>query len=115
MNIKKNIFQKKEKSHAIENPYAEGTEGWKKWNDMYENMRASIRFWKKAFFCSTTISIIFALIFVKMVASPLWQFYQLQESARSAFERMVSKTSSEIPAYGSSGNYLTIPDFPDFK
>jgi type IV secretory pathway TrbF-like protein len=69
MNIKKFVFRKKAKSHAIENPYVKGAEGRKEWNDRYENMRASICTWQKAFFCSITISIIFALLSVKMATS----------------------------------------------
>jgi P-type conjugative transfer protein TrbJ len=40
---------------------------------------------------------------------------QTQASARAELERIISNGSTETPEYGSSGNYLTIPDFPDFQ
>jgi len=48
------------------NPYVKGAEGRREWNDRYGNMRQAIRHWKSAFFCSTVVSVIFALVLAKV-------------------------------------------------
>lgn len=60
------IGNKTMRSDSLQNPYVRGAEGRKEWNDRYENMKKSTSTWQKAFFCSMAISLIFALIIVKM-------------------------------------------------
>ncbi|MBV9576348.1 MAG: hypothetical protein JO149_06965 [Gammaproteobacteria bacterium] len=38
---------------------------------------------------------------------------QTDASAKAELERVINAGSTVVPAYGSSGNYLTAPDFPD--
>ena len=49
-----------------ENPYIKGSEGRKEWNDRYNNMQKSSRYWQGAFFCSILINIVFALVIAKI-------------------------------------------------
>lgn len=49
-----------------ENPYINGSQGRKEWNDRYGSLRQSSRYWQRAFFCSMVINIIFALVIVKI-------------------------------------------------
>jgi len=64
--IKKMVKSKLRSESMIQNPYVVGASGRREWNDRYDNMRRSIQSWQRAFFCAIGISVIFALIVVKM-------------------------------------------------
>jgi len=68
----------------ISNPYVKGAEGRQEWNDRYDNMRQSISYWRKAFFCAIAMSILFALIMAKM-------------ASQSRIEPFVVETNEGVP------------------
>ncbi len=53
-------------SSSLENPYVNGSEGRKEWNDRYHTMQKSSRLWQWAFFCSLLINFIFSLVLAKL-------------------------------------------------